>query len=46
MATKKQLRAIAPLGGVATLKKHGKKHYSAMVKKRWENAKKLKAAKK
>jgi hypothetical protein len=28
-------KLIAQQGGRATLKKHGKKHYKAMAKKRW-----------
>lgn len=28
-------KLIAKQGGNATLKKHGKKHYKAMAKKRW-----------
>ena len=31
-------KVIAKAGGVATLKKHGKKHYKAMAKKRWAKA--------
>jgi len=28
-------KVIAKAGGVATLKKYGKKHYKLMAKKRW-----------
>jgi len=39
-------KVIAKAGGVATLKKHGKKHYKAMANKRWaksrSKAKKIK----
>lgn len=44
MAKKKKqdMLKIAKLGGVATLEKYGKSHYSKMVKKRWSNEKKKK----
>ena len=29
------LKEFASLGGKATLKKHGKKHYAKMIKARW-----------
>lgn len=39
MAQKKEkpASALGRLGGNATLKKHGKKHYKAMAKKRWHS---------
>lgn len=44
MAKKKELTAteLAKMGGTATLKKYGKKHFSDLVKKRWANEKKAK----
>lgn len=41
MTKKKPLtqKALATLGGQATLKKHGVTHYKKMVEKRWKNAK-------
>lgn len=32
---KEAAKIIAKKGGVATLKKHGKKHYKKMAEKRW-----------
>ena len=42
--TKSKLTAsdLAQKGGEATLKKHGKSHFSAMAKKRWAKDKKKK----
>lgn len=37
---------IARKGGIATLKKHGKKHFKLMAKKRWAKVAPKKAKKK
>lgn len=45
MVTKKKsltVKEMATLGGKATFKKYGKKHYKEMGEKRWKNAKKVK----
>jgi len=44
---KKKLTAsdLAKKGGKATLKKHGKDHFSKIAKKRWADEKKKKANK-
>lgn len=48
MAKKKELTAteLAKMGGIATLEKYGKKHFSDLVKRRWAKEKKAKKAKK
>ena len=33
------VEATGKQGGLATLKKYGKKHYAAIAKKRWEKVK-------